>query len=263
VALIGSLLVVSNLSGCATTSAKRKAALVGAGIGAYVGGGAGYALSDDEDRARGTIIGALFGAMVGNALGQASRQSPSEEIPLPPAPEEKTAPVVPAESPEAPKKPGADVVARTSPEPLATATEIPPSEKHAPDAKTVEAGDRVSALFKRVHFDFDKWNIKPQFMPMLDEIAEILLATPSLRLTITGHADAISTESYNQRLSERRAAEVRSYLTKRGVQASRLMTEGHGELEPLAPNTRPDGRDNPEGRALNRRAEFGEDTGKP
>jgi outer membrane protein OmpA-like peptidoglycan-associated protein len=235
---------------------------VGAGIGGYVGGGAGYALSEDEDRARGTIVGALFGALIGSAVGQATRPSLSEEIPLPPAPEEKPAPAPPAETPESPKKPEVDVVARTSPEPMAKATDIAP-EKHAADARTVEAGDRVSLLMKRVHFDFDKWNIKPEFEPLLEEIAEILVATPALRITITGHADAISTESYNQRLSERRAAEVRSYLTKRGVAPSRLITEGHGELEPIAPNTLPDGRDNPEGRALNRRAEFGADTGKP
>jgi OOP family OmpA-OmpF porin len=72
---------------------------------------------------------------------------------------------------------------------------------------------------------------------------------------IVGHTDSIGSDEYNQRLSERRAQAVKQYLVSKGIAASRLSTEGQGEREPIAPNTE-DGKDNPEGRAMNRRAEL-------
>jgi OmpA-OmpF porin, OOP family len=75
-------------------------------------------------------------------------------------------------------------------------------------------------------------------------------------VTIEGHTDSIGSESYNQRLSERRALAVKHYLVSRGVAGDRLDTVGYGESRPVAPNKTPDGKDNPEGRAMNRRAEL-------
>jgi len=77
-----------------------------------------------------------------------------------------------------------------------------------------------------------------------------------LCVTIEGHTDSIGSDAYNQRLSERRAAAVKQYLVSKGVGADRLTTVGRGEKDPVAPNTTPDGKDNPEGRAMNRRAEL-------
>jgi len=78
---------------------------------------------------------------------------------------------------------------------------------------------------------------------------------PDIQVTIEGHTDSIGSDSYNQRLSERRAQAVKAYLVSKGVAASRLETVGKGEQEPVAPNTK-DGKDNPQGRAMNRRAEL-------
>jgi len=91
---------------------------------------------------------------------------------------------------------------------------------------------------------------------VLDEAAQILKDSPEISVVIEGHTDSIGSETYNQRLSERRAEAVRQYLVERGVAASRLETRGYGESQPIAPNTTPEGKDNPEGRALNRRAEL-------
>jgi OOP family OmpA-OmpF porin len=107
-----------------------------------------------------------------------------------------------------------------------------------------------------VNFDYDKANIKSEFAPVLDEAAQVLNDNPQITVTIEGHTDSIGSEAYNQGLSERRAEAVRQYLVERGVAASRLETRGYGESQPIAPNTTPEGRDNPEGRALNRRAEL-------
>ena len=106
-----------------------------------------------------------------------------------------------------------------------------------------------------MNFDYDKATIKAEFRPVLDEAAQTLQDNPDINVRIEGHTDSIGSESYNQALSERRAQAVKAYLVSRGIAASRLSTEGKGESEPIADNTR-NGRDNPEGRAMNRRAEL-------
>jgi OmpA-OmpF porin, OOP family len=106
-----------------------------------------------------------------------------------------------------------------------------------------------------VNFDYDKVTIKSEFRPVLDEAAQTLQDNPEINVRIEGHTDSIGSDSYNQELSERRAEAVKQYLVSKGIAASRLGTEGKGETEPIADNTK-DGRDNPEGRAMNRRAEL-------
>jgi OOP family OmpA-OmpF porin len=107
-----------------------------------------------------------------------------------------------------------------------------------------------------VNFDYDKADIKAEFAPVLDEGAQTLQDNPEVRISIEGHTDSIGSDSYNQRLSERRADAVKQYLVEKGVSADRLETRGYGESQPVAPNTTPEGADNPEGRAMNRRAEL-------
>ena len=78
-----------------------------------------------------------------------------------------------------------------------------------------------------------------------------------LKVEVAGHTDSVGSDAYNQKLSERRAKTVYDYLTSNGVDAGRLVgPTGYGESRPIAPNTNPDGSDNPEGRAQNRRTEL-------
>jgi outer membrane protein OmpA-like peptidoglycan-associated protein len=71
---------------------------------------------------------------------------------------------------------------------------------------------------------------------------------------IKGHTDSIGGDGRNRRLSEQRAAAVTTWLvTTAGIPAEVIKTQGFGKSKPVAPNTRPDGADNPEGRAKNRR----------
>jgi OOP family OmpA-OmpF porin len=110
---------------------------------------------------------------------------------------------------------------------------------------------------KGVNFDFDKSTLRPDAVAILDEAVSILGKYPQLRVEVAGHTDSIGTEQYNQGLSERRARAVYDYLTGHGIDASRLVgPNGYGESKPIAPNTNPDGTDNPEGRAKNRRTEL-------
>ncbi len=75
------------------------------------------------------------------------------------------------------------------------------------------------------------------------------------RVALEGHADGIGADAYNVALSRRRADAVAQELVARGVRRDRLTVEGYGKRRPVAPNTLPDGSDNPAGRALNRRVE--------
>jgi OOP family OmpA-OmpF porin len=129
----------------------------------------------------------------------------------------------------------------------------PPPPAPAPPPPPPPAPKRI--ILRGVNFDYDKSNIKSEFAPILDEAAQTLKENPDIKVTIEGHTDSIGSDGYNQRLSERRAQAVKQYLVSKGIAASRLTTVGKGEAEPVAPNTK-DGRDNPEGRAMNRRAEL-------
>ncbi|MGV8960884.1 MAG: OmpA family protein [Stenotrophomonas sp.] len=115
----------------------------------------------------------------------------------------------------------------------------------------------VSIDLKGVNFDFDKATLRPDAVSILGEAAEILKRYPDLRVEVAGHTDSKGTDAYNQKLSERRATAVYDYLQKNGVATSRMVGPvGYGESRPIAPNTNPDGSDNPEGRAKNRRTEL-------
>jgi OOP family OmpA-OmpF porin len=115
----------------------------------------------------------------------------------------------------------------------------------------------VTIDLRGVNFDFDKSKLRPDAIAILNEAIEVLKKYPELKVEVAGHTDSVGTDAYNQKLSERRAKAVYDYLTSNGVDAGRLIgPHGYGESRPIAPNTNPDGTDNPEGRAKNRRTEL-------
>ncbi|MGQ9780438.1 MAG: OmpA family protein [Bacillota bacterium] len=100
-------------------------------------------------------------------------------------------------------------------------------------------------------FDFDSAELRPEFHPILLQIAAILRANPDVKLKIVGHADAIGSVEYNRGLSLRRAKAVKDFLVKHGdIAPERLIMEGKGEEAPIADNA------TGAGRARNRRVEF-------
>jgi len=106
-------------------------------------------------------------------------------------------------------------------------------------------------------FDFDKSDIKPAAEPELTKVATVLKSYPHAQVTIEGHTDGKGSDAYNQPLSERRAATVAKWLTANsGINAANIRARGWGKSKPIAPNTNPDGSDNPAGRAKNRRVEI-------
>lgn len=101
-----------------------------------------------------------------------------------------------------------------------------------------------------VNFDFDSTRLKPEYYPTLYSTIQFLNNNPNLKVEIQGHTDNFGSDSYNQKLSEGRAASVRDYLISKGIDSSRLTIKGFGESVPLMDNG------TPEGRAFNRRIEF-------
>jgi peptidoglycan-associated lipoprotein len=107
---------------------------------------------------------------------------------------------------------------------------------------------RETVAFEDVHFDFDRFNLRPDALKILDDAVAKLQANPDIRVTIEGHCDSIGTQQYNLALGERRANAAREYLVSRGIAASRLQTVSYGEDRPIADNN------TAQGRAQNRRA---------
>jgi photosystem I P700 chlorophyll a apoprotein A2 len=120
----------------------------------------------------------------------------------------------------------------------------------------VTAQEIVIDLSGDVLFDFDKWTIRREAESTLDKVVSIVKAHARSRVRIDGHTDAKGDTAYNQQLSEQRAAAIKDWLVAHGASATNLSTRGWGKTKPVAPNSRPDGSDNPEGRQKNRRVEL-------
>jgi OOP family OmpA-OmpF porin len=111
-----------------------------------------------------------------------------------------------------------------APEPAPKPARITPPPKPAAERVTLNAD---------MLFDFDKADLRPAGKAALDEFVDKTRdITPEVILAV-GHADRFGTEDYNQRLSDRRVASVRTYLLAKGIESNRLHTEGKGEMQPV------------------------------
>ncbi len=104
--------------------------------------------------------------------------------------------------------------------------------------------------FKVVYFNFDKSVVIAKYTKDLDEVAKYLKENKTMNVSVEGHADSKGSDDYNMRLSEKRANYVKNYLTKKGVEKSRVTTAFFGESKPADTN------DTDAGRANNRRVEI-------
>jgi len=117
--------------------------------------------------------------------------------------------------------------------------------------EVVRKGDNITLdMPGNVTFAFDSAQLNPQFNSVLDKVGQTLVEYDQTVIQIAGHTDSTGTHAYNMKLSEQRAASVKSYLASRGVPAKRMQTVGAGPDYPIADNA------TPEGRAENRRVEI-------
>jgi outer membrane protein OmpA-like peptidoglycan-associated protein len=111
-------------------------------------------------------------------------------------------------------------------------------------------------VLENIYYDFNKYDINPAAARELDKLAQILIDNPEIKIELSSHTDSVDTEEYNMWLSQKRAESAVNYLIRKGISPDRMIAKGYGESRPIARNTNPDGTDNPEGRAKNRRTEF-------
>jgi peptidoglycan-associated lipoprotein len=92
-----------------------------------------------------------------------------------------------------------------------------------------------SSLLKDIHFDFDKYDIRPGDAAIMKQNAEVLKKYHKVKIQIEGHCDERGTNEYNLALGERRANSTKSYLLSLGVSPERVSTISYGEERPLDP----------------------------
>jgi OOP family OmpA-OmpF porin len=130
-------------------------------------------------------------------------------------------------------------------QPVVAAAPPPPPVKECPKPTSEKVTFAADALF-----DFDKAVVKSEGQEKLSDLVSKLGGMNLEVIIAVGHTDAIGTDTYNQKLSVRRAEAVKAFLISKGIEANRVYTEGKGKKQPVADNK------SAEGRAKNRRVEI-------
>ena len=125
--------------------------------------------------------------------------------------------------------------------------EVAEKEEEAKEPKMVEEYLKITA---RIHFDFDKYNIKREYIPILNEVVKTLKENPFVKVRIEGFTDIIGPKEYNERLALKRAQAVKNYLVKHGIPEEKIEIVGFGKERFIATN------ETSIGRLTNRRVEF-------
>lgn len=147
---------------------------------------------------------------------------------------------------------------------LSSCKSAPPPDVEDQLAKELEQHGLLSRKDERglvlylpdVLFEFDQADLTESARTKIGAVAEIVVRlAPERTLSVEGHTDSVGTEEYNLDLSLRRAQTVMAELAAGGVMKEKIRSVGHGERFPVAPNQTASGRDDPQGRAQNRRVE--------
>jgi OOP family OmpA-OmpF porin len=109
--------------------------------------------------------------------------------------------------------------------------------------------DQVTRL-ENVTFESGKASLRPESNKALNDLAEFMTRKKNMKIEIAGHTDNVGDKDANQKLSQERAASVRSYLIKKGISAERVTAKGYGDTQPMTDNN------TPEGKQKNRRTEL-------
>ena len=113
-----------------------------------------------------------------------------------------------------------------------------------------------SYTLQNVLYEFGKSTLTENSKAVLDNLYQILVENPSFVIELSAHTDAIGSDEGNMKLSQARAESCVAYLITKGIAKDRLVAKGYGKTRPKVPNTTEDGKDDPAGRAINRRTEF-------
>jgi outer membrane protein OmpA-like peptidoglycan-associated protein len=121
-----------------------------------------------------------------------------------------------------------------------------------PGADVVRVGEGIKLVLgeNAVRFDFNKSTLTAAAKTNLDKLVNVFTEYPDTNIVIYGYTDSSGADDYNLKLSDQRAAAVKTYLTKKGIAAARFTTTGMGEADPIESN------ETDAGRSKNRRVEF-------
>jgi outer membrane protein OmpA-like peptidoglycan-associated protein len=97
------------------------------------------------------------------------------------------------------------------------------------ELKKLSVGSKI--VLRNIFFDLDKATLRPESTVELNRLIGLMNEVPTLKIELGGHTDSRGSDSYNMDLSKRRAAAVVDYLTKAGISADRLKSEGYGETQ--------------------------------
>ncbi|MDQ6960059.1 MAG: OmpA family protein [Mariprofundaceae bacterium] len=213
--IIAGLVPVMVLAACATTpNDPNQKTKQGAAAGALLGAVAGAIIGYQGDHSGGALKGALIGGAAGGAIGAGAGHYMDKQQ--------------------------AEFEHQLAGERTAHQVEI----------ERLKNENLKITMNSEVSFDFNSASIKPAFKNTLDKVSDILGRYNRTSITVVGYTDSVGSDAYNQGLSRRRAQAVAYYVEGRGVQSSRVRTEGRGESDPRASNA------TEAGRQLNRRVEL-------
>ncbi|WP_343604020.1 OmpA family protein [Fluviicola sp.] len=116
------------------------------------------------------------------------------------------------------------------------------------ELKNIAIGSKIA--LRNIFFDVNKATLRPESNAELERLVQLMKDVPSLKIEISGHTDNTGSATLNETLSQQRAEAVVSYLTQKGVSASRMTAKGYGSSKPIASNNSEDGKQQ------NRRTEF-------
>lgn len=122
---------------------------------------------------------------------------------------------------------------------------------YTPLIKNPQGGDSLV-----IYFDLDSETLTQRTQRQLSIVAHLLKSDKNKKLTISGHTDALGSDAYNLALSKKRARKVMEFFTQKGVPSAQMEIVGFGKAKPRVPNETDEGKDNPDGRRVNRRAEI-------
>ncbi len=115
----------------------------------------------------------------------------------------------------------------------------------------------MGRIIGKIYYDYDQARLRPDSRDTLRAVMDIMNQFPTYVIEVGAHTDGKGTEEYNLNLSKKRAeAVINYYIYDKKVNKDRLVPMSYGTSKPAASNVTADGKDNPEGRALNRRTEF-------
>jgi outer membrane protein OmpA-like peptidoglycan-associated protein len=222
------LAALALLAGCSQPlSTREKGVLAGGGIGAATGAIIGAAVGNPgAGAAIGGALGGATGGLIGDQLQKRDQVATEQQ----------------------------QVIEQQRQELARNRELVEKLKRQNLEARETERG--VVVNLPDVLFEFGRAELTSEAGVKVRDIADVLNdRARDRRVAVEGHTDSIGSATFNQELSEHRAENVVIALENSGVTSGRITAQGYGKRYPVAPNTNPDGTDNPAGRAKNRRVE--------